>query len=102
MEDLLIVLAATAVSALVIAFCAWHFRSSRRVVEAWARSSGFELLEADRRFLRRGPFWWRNPSHQQVFRVTVRDGRRGTRRGYVCVGGWLTGMFSEKLTVRWD
>lgn len=80
----------------------WHFSRSRNMVEQWARDNGMELIEAERRFLRRGTYWWRTAKGQEVFRITVRDSSGQVRRGYARVGGWFMGMMSDQVSVEWD
>ncbi|HUT01262.1 MAG TPA: hypothetical protein VM031_02310 [Phycisphaerae bacterium] len=102
MQELLSVLAVAAIGALVVFLGTWHFRRSRRLVDDWARANQLDLLSADRRFFRLGPFWWRTARNQEVFRVTVRDADGQIRHGYVRVGGWFMGMLSGKVTAQWD
>lgn len=85
-----------------VALLAWHFARSRKMVEQWARDNGLELVNVERRFMFRGPFWWRTGKGQEVFRVTVRDGAGHVRSGYVRVGGWFLGLLSDQVTVEWD
>ncbi len=80
----------------------WHFTRSRNMVEQWARSNGLELIGAERRFLRRGTYWWRTGKGQEVFHITVRDSSGQVRRGYVRVGGWFLGLLSDQIDVEWD
>ena len=80
----------------------WHFSRSSDMLEQWARDNGMELIEAERRFLRRGTYWWRTARGQEVFRVTVRDNSGQVRRGYVRVGGWFMGLLSNQVDVEWD
>jgi hypothetical protein len=80
----------------------WHFSRSRNMVQQWARDNGMELIEAERRFLRRGTYWWRTGKGQEVFRITVRDSSGQVRRGYARVGGWFMGMLSDQVNVEWD
>lgn len=80
----------------------WQFVRSRQVLQTWAESKSYDLLEADRCWLWRGPFWLRSNQGQQVFRVLVKDGEGRTRRGHVRVGGWFRGLFSDEVSVAWD
>jgi hypothetical protein len=54
------------------------------------------------RSLRRGPFWWRTSEGQTVYYVTIRDGRNNLRHAWIRCGGWLAGLFSDQVDVRWD
>ena len=80
----------------------WYFTRSRNMVEQWARDNGLELIEAERRWFRRGTFWWRTGKGQEVFRVTIRDGSGQVRSGYVRVGGFFLGLLSDQVNVEWD
>jgi len=80
----------------------WRFSRSTNMVEQWAHDNGLTLIEVQRRFLRRGPYWWRTGKGQEVFRVTVRDGSGQVLHGYVRVGGWFLGLWSDQVTVEWE
>jgi hypothetical protein len=85
----------------VLALWGWHFSRSRKMVEQWARDNGLELIEARRQVLFYGPFYWQ-VGHRSVFLVTVRDGSGQVRHGYVRVGSWFLGLFSDQVNVEWD
>jgi hypothetical protein len=80
----------------------WRFSRSTNMVEQWASDNGLELINVERRFMFRGPFWWRTNKGQEVFRVTVRDGSGQVLHGYVRVGGWFLGLWSDQVTVEWE
>ena len=80
----------------------WRLRRSRSILQKWADGYGFEILECERRWFRRGPFWWRTSEHMEVFRVLVRDRAGQVRGGYVRVGGWFLGLWSDAARVEWD
>jgi hypothetical protein len=81
---------------------AWHFVRGRALVEGWAQRQGYTLEACECRWLRRGPYLWMSSNAQAVYRVKVRtrDGR--LRRGWVRCGGWLSGVLSDQVDVRWD
>jgi hypothetical protein len=85
-----------------IAGIAFHLYRSRDILEEWAEREGVRLIEADRRWIWRGPFWWRSTEGQAVFRVVVEDRAGRRRRGHVRVGGWWLGLFSNEATVSWE
>lgn len=87
---------------LAVVLMIWHFAKSASVLEQWATSRGYKLLASERRLLFQGPFWWRTSESQVVFRVTVRDADGGLRHGFVRVGGWFLGMWSNQVDVEWD
>jgi hypothetical protein len=80
----------------------WRFSRSTNMVAKWASDNGLELVNVERRFMFRGPFWWRTGKGQEVFRVTVRDGSGQVLHGYVRVGGWFLGLWSDQVTVEWE
>ena len=80
----------------------WRFSRSTNMVEQWASDNSLELVNVERRFMFRGPFWWRTGKGQEVFRVTVRDGSGQVLHGYVRVGGWFLGLWSDQVTVEWE
>jgi hypothetical protein len=87
---------------IVVLFVLWcHISRSWKIVKQWAHDNDMELIEVQRRFLRRGPYWCTG-NCQDVFRVTVRDGSGQERSGYVRVGGWLLGLLSDQVDVEWD
>ena len=102
METVGVVLLLLAWPILVIVLVRWHLRRSRRIVQAWAAANGYRLLSAERRWLWFGPFWWRTGRGHAVFRVTVSDSAGNCRGGFVRVGGWLLGMFSNRAVAVWD
>ena len=79
-----------------------HISRSRNLLGKWAETSGYKIVSAERRWLRRGPFFWFTSDSQVVFYVTVEDEQKNIRNGYVRIGGWFLGLFSDKTEVRWD
>jgi hypothetical protein len=80
----------------------WHYARSADLVEEWAEREGHTLLEVDRRLLFKGPFLLRSGKGHEVFRVVVRTPEGATRSGYLRVGGWFLGLFSNQAHVEWD
>ena len=94
---LVVLLIAGAMAGLV-----FHFSRAGTLLDRWAASNGFVILEREWRPLVRGPFFFTTSKGQEVYRVVVRD-RVGTiRKGYVRCGGFLLGMLSDNVEVRWD
>ncbi len=85
----------------IILLTMWHFKRSSGILDQWARQNGCKLVSSERRYLRRGPFWWRTGRNQEVFKVTVHDAQGRRRSGYVRVGGWFWGMMSDQANVEW-
>jgi hypothetical protein len=89
--------AALAVAALVW----WQHSRANEIVRQWAQRSGVELLSAQKRYLRTGPFLL-YARGQFVYRVVVRDHDGADRSGWLRVGGWLAGVLSHKAEIVWD
>jgi hypothetical protein len=86
----------------IIAAMAWRHSRSTKLINAWARQSGFTILSAQRRLFSRGPFFLRSGKQQTVYHVTVRDGRGKTRAAYIRCGSWWIGLMSDDVKVEWD
>jgi hypothetical protein len=93
----LIVLFALLVAGLVW----WQHSKADAILKQWALTSGVELVSAQNRYLRTGPFLLHSPG-LFVFRIVVRDSAGTQRAGWVRVGGWLAGVLSDKTEVIWD
>jgi len=91
---------------LVLVICggAFYFQysRSRSLLEGWAAQNGYEILQREFRYLRRGPFFWTSSKGQTVYYVSVRDREGQVRFGFVRCGGWWLGLWSAKTEVRWD
>ncbi|HZS94004.1 MAG TPA: hypothetical protein VFA78_04345 [Chloroflexota bacterium] len=79
-----------------------HRKRARSILDRWARRNGYRIIDREVRLLRRGPFFLTTGQNQEVYRVTVEDGNRRVRRGYVRCGGFLFGLLSDRADVRWD
>ena len=51
----------------------WHYSRSRSLVRNWARANGYEILEAELREFRMGPFLWTSGRDQTVYHIRVRS-----------------------------
>ncbi len=100
--DVLPALAVLAVVALVGLSIYWTLARSQALLDRWAEREGLRLLEVQRAWFWRGPFWLRSNQGHQVFRIRAEDDQGRTRRGYVRVGGWFAGILSDQVTVQWD
>ena len=87
---------------LVVVTWAWWFARSRALLRRWAEEHGLVLLHAERRWLRRGPPWWRASRNQCVFHVRVRDHAGVEHAGYVRLGGWFLGLLTDEISVVWE
>ncbi len=80
----------------------WRFSRSKSILEKWAEQNGYEILESDYRMLAKGPFFWRSSEEQAVYHVKVRDGQGQIRTGWIRCGGWVLGLLSDKVEVKWE
>jgi hypothetical protein len=89
---------------LILGVClwVWHYGRARQTLTDWAADSGLELIRAEVRFFRRGPFFWRSGRGHTIYYIVVRNGDGQTRSGYARVGGWLLGVLSREVMVRWE
>lgn len=108
-QAILLVLLVPGLSILVILFTVlvslWLARRLERLNALpleWAERHGFRILERDRRFFFRGPFFF-SSGYADVSRLTVQD-RQGSRRtGWVKIGaGPLGSLLSDRIDVVWD
>jgi hypothetical protein len=74
---------------------------SKYLLNKWATDNHFQLLHAEHRMFRKGPFLW-SSRQQVVYRVRVRDDQSREREGWVRVGGWWIGVFSDKVEAEMD
>jgi hypothetical protein len=87
---------------LVLVFTISRFSKAQSILEDWARQYGYTLLECQRKDFFRGPFFLTTSKAQVVFQITVADVAGRRRTGYAKVGGFMTGLLSDQVTVRWD
>lgn len=81
----------------VMMFVSWsHIGRSWKIVKQWIHDNDMELIEVQRRFWRRGPYWYAGRG-QDVFHVTVRNSSGQVQRGYVCLD-----LSSDQVDVKWD
>jgi hypothetical protein len=100
--DIVPLLFAVFVITLVILAWVWHFSRSRSILQKWADDNGYQLLQAEYRWFRKGPFFWATSQDQVVYYVIVPDQLGRERRGWVRCGSWFLGMFSNQADVRWE
>lgn len=89
------------VLAFVVAAVRWQHSRADEILKCWAQTTGVEVVSAEKRYLRLGPFLMHSRG-QFVFRIVVRDQTGLQRTGWLRVGGWLAGVLSDKAEVRWD
>ena len=74
---------------------------SQLLLHKWASENRYDLLLAENRMFRKGPFMWSGKS-QTVYRVHVRDEQGNERKGWVRCGDWLLGVLVDKVEAKWD
>jgi hypothetical protein len=99
--DAIGVLAIAAVVGIVALVIYLQISRSRSMLKGWADENGYELLCAEHRMFRKGPFVWSSRG-QSVYRVEVRDEQGVERKGWVRCGSWWAGLLSDKVEARWD
>ncbi|MCU0491544.1 MAG: hypothetical protein MUD01_08150 [Chloroflexaceae bacterium] len=80
----------------------WTYSRSSSMLEEWAAANNLTILSSERRYMRRGPFFWSTSRGQEVFYVRLRDSSGMQRAAYVRVGGWFLGLMSDNVEVRWE
>jgi len=78
-----------------------HIRRAQTLLKGWAEENGYEILEAEHRLFRKGPYIW-SARGQVVYRVRVHDEQGVERLGWVRCGSWFAGVLSDKVESRWD
>ena len=79
-----------------------YIQRSRQILERWAKREKVELVHVEHRWFRKGPYTLRSGDHHAVFYVTVMTGEGDLRAGYVRVGSFITGLFSDQAVVSWE
>ena len=77
-------------------------RRGRRLVEKRVKAEGLEPVSMEARFFRIGPFSYVDAKHYSFFRVTARAQGGRTRFGYARAPGFITGLYSKDVELRWD
>jgi hypothetical protein len=80
----------------------WRFSRSSSLLEQWAEQNGYRIITQQYRYFFKGPFFWTTSEGQTVYYVTIEDGQGHRRSGFVRCGGWLLGLLSDNVEVRWD
>ena len=92
---------------MIVAFAAvglylyFYFTRARQLLDNWASENRFQLLRAEFRMFRKGPFFW-SGRNQAVYRVEIRDEGGNDRTGWVRCGTWWLGVFANSVEVKWD
>jgi hypothetical protein len=75
---------------------------TRRKLERWARTQGYELLEFHGAPFWRGPRAWRRMDYQEDYRVVVGNPAGQRRAGWVLFTSRWYGLGPQDVEVRWD
>jgi hypothetical protein len=101
-HNVLVVLGGILIAAIVVLSFVWSASRGKSMLEGWARENGYHIVFREECWFFRGPFFWTTSKGQKVYRVMIED-REGTyRNGYVRVGGWWLGLWSDHVEARWD
>jgi hypothetical protein len=79
-----------------------RFQRAATMIRDWAAREGLELVDKEYCWFWPGPFLFRKSKGQMVYRVRVRDADGQEYSGYVRLGGWFLGMWSDEVAVEWD
>ena len=71
---------------------------SKAVIQKWAENNRYKLIQKKQAFGDVGPFKW--AVNQRVYRIKVEDENGSVRNGYACCGGFVTGIFSDRIEVK--
>lgn len=96
------VLAVFGAVALTVGFLSWSLRRGRTLLARWAAANGFTLVQTEWRWIAKGPYFWRSSNNQMVYRIAVSDAGGTVRRGWARCGGWVWGLLTDQVDVRWD
>lgn len=75
----------------------WH-----EILSRWIREHGYQLISADYRVLRLGPFAWTSTRGHAVFFITVAQPDGIHRRGWVRLSDPFGGPVDGKVEVSWE
>jgi hypothetical protein len=71
-------------------------------LQEWARRRHFIIVEEQYCWLFKGPFTWNCYKGQTVHRVVVEDRHGEQRSGYVKLGSWIWGLWSDDAAEEWN
>lgn len=101
-ENILRIVAPLLLIVLAVGSVVWAQSRGKSLLETWAYQNGYEILSREECWFFRGPFFWSTSRGQKVYKVTVREAEGGVRNGYVRVGGFWLGLWSDQVDVRWS
>ena len=62
-----------AVLAFLVAYATGTYRRASQLLSQWATRNGYRIIESDRRYIRKGPFFWTSSQSQIIYHVSVQD-----------------------------
>ena len=86
----------------VAALVWWQHVRADEILRQWANAAGVQIVSAQKRYFRTGPFFLMHGRGQFVYRIVVRDLAGAERTGWIRVGGWWVGVLSAKTAAIWD
>ncbi len=73
------------------------------LIGLWAKQNGYDLVSAQLRGLRQGPFFLQAGRADTVHRIVVRESAGGTRSGWaLCRWGMFALIHDREIIVKWD
>jgi hypothetical protein len=91
-----------AVLAVMVGYLLWWPSHTLSILQRWASSKRFEILQCERCFLHGGFRWWTTSHKQTVFFVKIRDDSGHERSGWVRFGRFLGGGYKDEPDVIWS
>jgi hypothetical protein len=86
----------------VVLLVVFHYSRGSSLLEEWAARNGYRVVSRENRLFFKGPFFWTTSKGQEVYYVTLEDEKGDRRNAWVRCGGWVLGMLSNNVEVRWD
>jgi hypothetical protein len=90
------------VGIVLVGLVVWGHSRAEFLLQQWASRNDLRIVEKKGRKIFRGPFMWNSSRTQMVYRVTVEDRDCNTYSGFVRLGSWVWGIFSDEAEVKWD
>ena len=85
----------------ILSVC-WRITRASQLLRDWAARNQLEILQSEYCHFFKGPYFWSSGKGQAVFKVTVLDSAGKDRHGYVRVGGFFLGMWSDHVDSELD
>jgi len=91
-----------ALALVLVGLAWWQYTKADEILQRWANGAGMQIVSAQRRYFRTGPFFMNQARGQFVYRIVVRDHSGTERAGWLKVGGLFVGVLSDESMVIWD